>query len=70
MYAISNSSHAELLRLLSEMDGLKGKDNKTINARRREKLMIIKLKKCRKQNMNASANKGGGLSDGTSEKQQ
>lgn len=49
MYAISNTTHAELLYLLSEMEGLPKKDNKTINARRRAKLMIQKLKRCKKQ---------------------
>jgi glutamate 5-kinase len=70
MYAISNSSHAEVLKLLSEMDGLKGKDNKTINARRMAKLMIVKLRKCKKVNVKQCAEKGGELSDGINEKTQ
>ena len=67
MYAISNSSHAELLLLLAEMNRLTGKDNKTINTRRRAKLMIIKLKKCKKQITNSSAVRDGGLLGGISE---
>ena len=50
MYAISNATYAELLRLLPEMEGLKGRDNKTVNVRRRAKLTIQKLRKCQKVN--------------------
>ena len=45
MQTLSNSNYAEAIKLVSALKDLKGDDLKTINLKRRAKVLIRKLKK-------------------------
>ena len=45
MYSISNSNLKEVIKLLGSLQGLTGSDDKTVNAKRRAKIMIKSLEK-------------------------
>jgi len=47
MIAISNQSLTQINTLLLELNGLTGTDNRTLNIKRKAKLMINKLKRCK-----------------------
>lgn len=51
MIQVSNQTRQQLLILLTEIERIQGSDNKTLNTKRKAKMMITKLKRCKQSNI-------------------